>query len=233
MRPLSNVLYTDRSLLKRRAKLKRLTSDDRERVLKSRALPDDFDMAQALHSPYGNCPHPADAPLSSPGDYSCQEGDFVPTSPMAPAGFRTYDDEYVTSPLSATSAWNGYFSSHSVNATRPDASPTHPSQTSSPVQANPYMRPCSFPNTSQSLHPPLQHVHFADASARPRTVSLNSSHPHGSYTSVPLNHSVSSPPTSQRKDSDPSFYSQCTPKLNVKTETKFVQGHRECLSVSQ
>ena len=219
--------------MERRAKLKRLTSDDRERMLKSRALPDDFDMAQALHSPYGNCPNPADAPLPSPVDYSRQETDLLPGSPMTADGFKTYDDEYVTSPLSATSAWHGYFSGHSVNATRPDMSPTHPSQTSSPVQANPYMRPCSFPNASQPLPPPLQSIHFADGPARPRTVSLNSPHPYGSYTSAPLSHSAPSPPSSQRKDSDPSFHSQSSPKLNLKTDTKFLQEHRKSSFMSR
>jgi hypothetical protein len=38
----------------RRAKLKRLTVDDRERMMSSRALPDDFDLAQTLHSPFGS-----------------------------------------------------------------------------------------------------------------------------------------------------------------------------------
>ncbi|ROT39248.1 hypothetical protein SODALDRAFT_294606, partial [Sodiomyces alkalinus F11] len=37
----------------RRAKIKRLTADDRERLIKMRAVPDDFDNVQALHSPYG------------------------------------------------------------------------------------------------------------------------------------------------------------------------------------
>ncbi|XHF98990.1 hypothetical protein AWENTII_002514 [Aspergillus wentii] len=37
----------------RRAKLKRLTSNDRERMLKSRALPDDFDTTQVLRTPFG------------------------------------------------------------------------------------------------------------------------------------------------------------------------------------
>ncbi|EMC92698.1 hypothetical protein BAUCODRAFT_27052 [Baudoinia panamericana UAMH 10762] len=36
----------------RRAKLKRLNTDDRERMLRSRALPVNFDMTQALHSPF-------------------------------------------------------------------------------------------------------------------------------------------------------------------------------------
>ncbi|GAB0138841.1 hypothetical protein EsDP_00007063 [Epichloe bromicola] len=37
----------------RRAKIKRLTADDRDRVIRMRAVPDDFDNVQALHSPYG------------------------------------------------------------------------------------------------------------------------------------------------------------------------------------
>lgn len=37
----------------RRAKLKRLTTDDRESMMRSRALPAGFDMTQALHSPFG------------------------------------------------------------------------------------------------------------------------------------------------------------------------------------
>src|SRR6266567_9154596 len=52
----------------RRAKLKRLTSDDRERMMRSRALPDDFDMTQALHSPFGTT-HGIGTPLTSPGSY--------------------------------------------------------------------------------------------------------------------------------------------------------------------
>lgn len=41
------------SLLNRRAKIKRLTADDRDRMIRMRAVPDDFDNVQALHSPYG------------------------------------------------------------------------------------------------------------------------------------------------------------------------------------
>ncbi|KAK0310879.1 hypothetical protein LTR91_009118 [Friedmanniomyces endolithicus] len=54
----------------RRAKLKRLTTDDRERMLRSRALPVDFDMTQALHAPFGTGP-PLNVrtPISSPGMY--------------------------------------------------------------------------------------------------------------------------------------------------------------------
>ncbi|KAH6892258.1 hypothetical protein B0T10DRAFT_291204 [Thelonectria olida] len=37
----------------RRAKIKRLNADDRDRMIKMRAVPDDFDNVQALHSQYG------------------------------------------------------------------------------------------------------------------------------------------------------------------------------------
>ncbi|KAF4594988.1 homeobox domain-containing protein [Ophiocordyceps camponoti-floridani] len=37
----------------RRAKIKRLTADDRERMVRMRAVPEGFDNVQALHSPYG------------------------------------------------------------------------------------------------------------------------------------------------------------------------------------
>lgn len=49
----------------RRAKIKRLTADDRERMIKMRAVPDDFDNVQALHSPYGAV-HGLGTPLGSP-----------------------------------------------------------------------------------------------------------------------------------------------------------------------
>ncbi|KAI6782481.1 uncharacterized protein J7T54_001338 [Emericellopsis cladophorae] len=37
----------------RRAKIKRLSAEDRDRVIKMRAVPEGFNSAQALHSPYG------------------------------------------------------------------------------------------------------------------------------------------------------------------------------------
>ncbi|KUI71335.1 Homeobox-leucine zipper protein HDG11 [Cytospora mali] len=49
----------------RRAKIKRLTADDRERMIKMRAVPDDFDNVQALHSPYGAV-HGLGTPMASP-----------------------------------------------------------------------------------------------------------------------------------------------------------------------
>lgn len=54
----------------RRAKLKRLTSDDRERMMRSRALPEHFDTTQALHSPFGAQPPPMGAPVPGVGGYA-------------------------------------------------------------------------------------------------------------------------------------------------------------------
>ncbi|KAK5125673.1 hypothetical protein LTR85_011947 [Meristemomyces frigidus] len=56
----------------RRAKLKRLTTDDRERMMRSRALPPNFDMTQALHSPFGAPPPQQNmgTPMASPGGYA-------------------------------------------------------------------------------------------------------------------------------------------------------------------
>ncbi|MCJ1466742.1 hypothetical protein MMC07_005362 [Pseudocyphellaria aurata] len=51
----------------RRAKLKRLTSDDRDRVMKSRTLPKDFDTKQTLHSALGR---PLGYPSVPPSVYS-------------------------------------------------------------------------------------------------------------------------------------------------------------------
>ncbi|KAM9876306.1 hypothetical protein VD0002_g7797 [Verticillium dahliae] len=52
----------------RRAKIKRLTADDRDRMIKMRAVPDDFDNVQALHSPYGAV-HALGAPMASPVEF--------------------------------------------------------------------------------------------------------------------------------------------------------------------
>ncbi|KAI9373953.1 hypothetical protein BJX61DRAFT_351951 [Aspergillus egyptiacus] len=79
----------------RRAKLKRLTSNDRERMLKSRALPDDFDTTQVLRTPFGN-----KASSEAPGLLT----EALP---------RLHDDEYVISPLSSVSATGPSFPSAS------------------------------------------------------------------------------------------------------------------------
>ncbi|KAF7554739.1 hypothetical protein G7046_g6736 [Stylonectria norvegica] len=55
----------------RRAKIKRLNADDRDRMIKMRAVPDDFDNVQALHSPYGAV-HGLGTPMASPVEFGGQ-----------------------------------------------------------------------------------------------------------------------------------------------------------------
>lgn len=47
--------------------MKRLTTDDRERMMRSRALPADFDMMQALRAPFGAPTPTSGTPEASPG----------------------------------------------------------------------------------------------------------------------------------------------------------------------
>ncbi|CEI38862.1 hypothetical protein FVEN_g11257 [Fusarium venenatum] len=55
----------------RRAKIKRLNVDDRDRMIKMRAVPDGFDNVQALHSPYGAV-HGMSSSMPSPGQFNTQ-----------------------------------------------------------------------------------------------------------------------------------------------------------------
>ncbi|KAJ9621288.1 hypothetical protein H2203_007340 [Taxawa tesnikishii (nom. ined.)] len=65
----------------RRAKLKRLTTEDRERMMKSRQLPDDFDMSHTLHSGYGaGSSSGGVTPHASPANY--------PPAMQHPGGIR-------------------------------------------------------------------------------------------------------------------------------------------------
>lgn len=47
-----------------------MNADDRERMMRMRAVPDDFDNVQALHSPYGATSHGLSTPIQSPVDYA-------------------------------------------------------------------------------------------------------------------------------------------------------------------
>ncbi|CCU77339.1 homeobox transcription factor [Blumeria hordei DH14] len=72
----------------RRAKIKRLTADDRERMIKMRAVPDDFDSIQALHSPYGAV-QAVETSLQSPAEI----GQSYPETLLQPITSDTYRKE--------------------------------------------------------------------------------------------------------------------------------------------
>ncbi|EEH35292.2 hypothetical protein PAAG_06339 [Paracoccidioides lutzii Pb01] len=96
----------------RRAKLKRLTSDDRERILKSRTLPDDFNIVQALNFSFVNKDQPS-SPTTSPTtqSFKFRQGTDTYSPLIIDAARRTREEEYVAAPLNTTSVYGGYFSS--------------------------------------------------------------------------------------------------------------------------
>ncbi|KAI1762830.1 hypothetical protein GGR53DRAFT_400483 [Hypoxylon sp. FL1150] len=122
----------------RRAKIKRLTADDRDRMIKMRAVPDDFDNVQALHSPYGAV-HGLGTPITPPVDFGNssytdhimrplmvdtmrrgENDDHMSSTGLSPAfgniGFTpsgTMNNSDLLSPLSPSSNdRGGYYSNH-------------------------------------------------------------------------------------------------------------------------
>ncbi|KAF6819814.1 Homeobox-leucine zipper protein HDG11 [Colletotrichum sojae] len=177
----------------RRAKIKRLTADDRDRMIKMRAVPDDFDNVQALHSPYGAV-HGLGTPLSSPmGSFGAQsyadhmirplmvdvrraEGgeDHIPSPGMSPGfggiGFTpsgTMSSPDILSPMTPNSTGDhryGY-GSH--------LSPMGPG----PRTSNPFAR--QGIENSMSMHRgqparPLQPLQLRETMSRSRTDNIQS-----------------------------------------------------------
>lgn len=170
----------------RRAKIKRLTADDRERMMKMRAVPDDFDNVQALHSPYGAV-QGIGTPLQSPVD-------FVPTytdhmmRPLMVDTMRRNDNEISPTGLSPAFGHVGFAPPGSMGT--PDIlSPLslnstdryYPSHLSSPMSAgprssNPFDRQNSYGALSHSRQHvrPLQPLQLRETMSRSRSESINS-----------------------------------------------------------
>lgn len=166
----------------RRAKLKRLTSDDRERMMRSRALPDDFDMASALHSPFGGS-HGLGTPLGSPGSY---DPSFAGSNMMRPLSIDTLRrplDSHIsttgispafggftfTPPQSATDA----LSPTSAHAESPFGFHSAPLDTS-PRTSNPFSMPGSGASAYAAQHSIPRLTLHADRIVRSRAESLQS-----------------------------------------------------------
>jgi hypothetical protein len=170
-----------------------MTADDRDRMIKMRAVPDDFDNVQALHSPYGAV-HTLGTPISPPVDYGSssytdhiirpllidtmrRDGDdhLSPTG-LTPAfgniGFTTsgsMTSSDILSPLSPSSNDRGYYSSHLT-------SPLGGSSRAS----NPFARQNSL-DTGVPLHSqsrqhirPLQPLSLRETMSRSRSDNLQS-----------------------------------------------------------
>lgn len=167
----------------RRAKLKRLTSDDRERMMRSRALPEDFDMAQALHSPFGNT-HGLGTPLTSPGSYTpgFPEGNMM--RPLSIDTLRRGPMDSHISPTGISPAFGGFTFTPPQSATDTlspvsahEGSPFGfpPSQLEgSPRTSNPFSMSTSASPAYAAHHSiPRLSLH-ADRVARSRAESLSS-----------------------------------------------------------
>lgn len=162
--------------------MKRLTSDDRDRMMRSRALPDDFDMASALHSPFG-ASHGVGTPLASPGSYdsgfagsnmmrplsidTLRRGPLdahISSTGISPAfgGFAFTPPQSATDTLSPASAHESPFGFHSA-----------PLDTS-PRTSNPFSMPVSAPQAYAAQHSIPRLTLHADRIVRSRAESLQS-----------------------------------------------------------
>ncbi|PWY69850.1 homeobox transcription factor [Aspergillus sclerotioniger CBS 115572] len=160
----------------RRAKLKRLTSNDRERILKSRALPDDFDTTQVLRTPFDH-KTPAEAPMLLT--------DGLP---------RLNDDDYVISPLSSASTTNGFSAAadrHFESYAQPGAIPGRGGPALSELHRNnrsafPFPRSSSFSESSYNSG-----LQFPGRFSRPGVEPL--SHPSMTYARRPVDYALGRP----------------------------------------
>ncbi|CZT46224.1 related to homeoprotein [Rhynchosporium secalis] len=171
----------------RRAKIKRLTADDRERMMKMRAVPDDFDNVQALHSPYGAV-HGVGTPMQSPVDFVPGYGDHMMRPLMVDTMRRNENDDQM-SPTGLSPAYgNVAFAGASMGS--PDIlSPLslnsqdryYSSHLSSPMStgprsSNPFDRQNSYQELSHSRQHvrPLQPLQLRETMSRARSDSLQS-----------------------------------------------------------
>lgn len=172
----------------RRAKIKRLTADDRERMMKMRAVPDDFDNVQALHSPYGAV-HGIGTPMHSPIDFVPSYSEHMMRPLMVDTMRRNDSDEQHMSPTGLTPGFShvGFNGGHAMGS--PDIlSPLsinsndrfYGSHLNSPMSAGP--RSSSFdrqnnyqglPHSRQHVRP-LQPLQLRETMSRTRSESLQS-----------------------------------------------------------
>ncbi|MCJ1271693.1 hypothetical protein MMC22_011598 [Lobaria immixta] len=157
----------------RRAKLKRLTSDDRDRVMKSRALPKDFDTKQTLHSALGRPLGYASIPPSVYSPTSIEDDDA-----HSYGGFECENEDNRTAPPSAT---RPAFSDYQMSPISFSGSETAPPlisgsttvQFANPRLTNPFSRSQSFPTIPQAP-PHSPQLQIAAQASRRRAESLAS-----------------------------------------------------------
>ncbi|KAL7797669.1 hypothetical protein V8C37DRAFT_285165 [Trichoderma ceciliae] len=157
----------------RRAKIKRLNADDRDRMIKMRAVPDDFDNVQALHSPYGAV-HGMPMPLAPPVEFAHAPYPSNPIMRPLMVDVRRQDGPDHLSPTGLTPSFGsiGFHPPSAVN-TSGVMSPISPHSTERYSAHG-----SAGPNGSLEAHRhgirPLQAFHARDSMPRPRSESLQS-----------------------------------------------------------
>ncbi|OWP00420.1 hypothetical protein B2J93_731 [Marssonina coronariae] len=164
----------------RRAKIKRLTADDRDRMMKMRAVPDDFDNVQALHSPYGAV-HGVGTPMQVPVDFSPGYTDPM-MRPLMVDTMRRNEGEDSLSPAGLSPAYShvgfpgGMGNPDILSPTSMNSSDRYyPSHASSPMSggprsSNPFDRQSSYPQLPHSRQHvrPLQPLQLRETMNRSR-----------------------------------------------------------------
>lgn len=138
-------------------------------MLKSRALPDDFDTTKVLRAPFGSRSN-GHTPVASPHSFGAPNPDFAALRALRNDFFhRPNDDEYLVSPLSSTSTAGTYMPS----ANRTDGLP--PSSLM-------FGRPAATASTSD-LHRTLRTDYTVTRSS---SLSEASSQPHSFHSGMQL-----------------------------------------------
>lgn len=151
--------------------------------MRSRALPDDFDMAQALHSPFGN-PHGLGTPLASPGGYNPSFPDSSMMRPLSIDTLRRGPLDSHISPTGISPAFGGFtftppqsatdtLSPVSAHGDSPFGFPSAPID-SSPRTSNPFSMTVSNPPAYAAQHSIPRLTLHADRIVRSRAESLQS-----------------------------------------------------------
>lgn len=140
-------------------------------MLKSRALPDNFDVSKAFRTPYQSLPViSTTAVTSSGGYYTKNTGDYTSTSPNIDSAKSSVDSAYMVSPMTAGSAYNKLFPSPiDAPETGSEASVSSPASISYDSRA--FVPPFSNPPV------PLSHRAnvFQGQNSRPNLVNHNRS----------------------------------------------------------
>jgi len=173
----------------RRAKLKRLSTDDRHRMMSSRALPDNFDMTQALHSPFGAPTSNLGTPMPSPSAFSHFGNEGNAIRPLTLDTLRRVPDyEHFNAQYSSPTGMNAGVGAYGFTPPQSATETISPSSAVSEIspfgmhprnpQESPRRPPYGF-NTAHASsyygsHAQLSRLHVHDRFSRPISEAVSS-----------------------------------------------------------